>query len=297
MPRTNVFISYSHEDDAWRRRLSQHVAILFREGLIDLWSDRQIGVGNDWEKEIEAALTTARVALLLISPAYLASEYIWKNEIPRIIAHSKDGMRIVPLIVRPCAWRLAKELSRLQARPEDERALSAGSEAQIDADLSALVYELANLIADSATNDRSTGAIAFVGKGSQVVGKWTGTYNQTRQIKLLISKGNHNEFYGVMEYPQEGTLTEIKGFIHPQWSPSDPNWIQLGGDGNGPYSFAITFRETGYNKQGRNSINFDGEYRAVLKGDEMIGAWFSGARLVGRFSLQRSARNRKSNRV
>src|SRR5690348_15767980 len=102
--RTQVFVSYSHDDRDWLNRLVQHVAVLERRGLIDVWSDGRIAAGADWEAAIEAALSSAKVAVLLVSPAFLASEFIWKREMPRVFAHLKDGMDALPLIARPCAW-------------------------------------------------------------------------------------------------------------------------------------------------------------------------------------------------
>jgi hypothetical protein len=39
----------------------------YSKGLLEVWEDRRIGAGKDWEPEIEAALKQARVAILLIS--------------------------------------------------------------------------------------------------------------------------------------------------------------------------------------------------------------------------------------
>jgi hypothetical protein len=51
-------------------------------------------------------------------------------------------------------------------------------------------------------------------------------------------------------------------------------------------SVAVSFRETGYERNGSSSISFDGEYRAITKGKTMTGAWFSGKRLVGWLVLE-----------
>jgi hypothetical protein len=124
------------------------MAILERWEIVHLWSDDRIGVGADWEREINAALDESGVAVLLLSPSVLASAYIWgkDKEIDRIQDHSERGMAVLPLVVRPCAWRLEKWLSSLQVRPTDGRALSIGDDAQIDLDRSAFVYELAALV-------------------------------------------------------------------------------------------------------------------------------------------------------
>jgi hypothetical protein len=139
MARTKLFISYSHRDRNWLERLKIHLALLQRQDLVHIWSDTRIGVGDRWREEVESALTESRAAVLLISPDFLASDFIWAEEMPRLLAHQKNGMMILPLIARPCAWRIAPELAELQARPEGGRALALGADAEIDLDLAEFV--------------------------------------------------------------------------------------------------------------------------------------------------------------
>jgi TIR domain-containing protein len=96
--------------------------VLARRGLVDVWSDARIRAGADWQKAIDTALSSAKVAVLRVSPAFLASEFIWEREMPRIVAHLAQGMEALPLIVRPCAWTLEDDLVQLQAWPTDGRA-------------------------------------------------------------------------------------------------------------------------------------------------------------------------------
>jgi hypothetical protein len=89
----------------------------------------------------------ASVAVLLISADFLTSKFILGEEVPRLLARrDAEGVRVIPLIVRPCAWQVVPWLRRLQARPRDGRPLSAGSESQVDADLAALAVELYELL-------------------------------------------------------------------------------------------------------------------------------------------------------
>lgn len=291
VPRTKVFVSYSHDDKEWLKRFSQHIAVLERRGLVDVWSDTRIAVGDDWEREIENALTAAKVAVLLVSPAFLASDYIWKHEMPRVVAHSAQGMDVLPLIVRPCAWRLEEALVRLQARPSEGRPLSLGGDSQIDSDLSALVYELAARVGRSpaAIDVSDAEATPNTGTSKEInpVGEWVGNYNRTRPVRLLIREVKGEELRGQMEYPSEGTITTVEGIIHDRWSPDDPIWAQVSGAGHDKHYLAVSFREIGYENKGGSSISFDGEYRALMKSDEMTGAWFSDTRLVGSFTLRR----------
>ena len=288
--RTKVFVSYSHYDREWLGRFSQHIAVLERRDLVDVWSDARIAAGADWEQSIETALSSAKVAVLLVSPAFLASEFIWKREMPRVVAHAAQGMDALPLIVRPCAWRLEEELARLQARPTDGRPLSLGSESQIDQDLSSFTYELAARVGKSPAapvfsaqnppvSDRS-GARSL----THVDGEWIGLYNRTRQIRLLIETAGE-AIRGTIEYPAEGTVTLVQGAIYPVWSKDDPTWAQVTGEVEAGDSVAVSFRETGYERKGSSSISFDGEYRAVAIRKKMRVHGFLEIVSLGRWNL------------
>jgi TIR domain len=68
--------------------------------------DGQITPGQEWLTQIEAALNSARVAVLLVSPNFLASQFILNVELPTILNHAKTG-GVVPFwcLVRDCMWQ------------------------------------------------------------------------------------------------------------------------------------------------------------------------------------------------
>jgi hypothetical protein len=147
MTRPTVFISYSHKDEEWKDRLVTHLGVLQSQGLLDLWDDRRISAGEDWEQEIQEAMATASVAVLLVSANFLTSQFILGEEVPRLLERrDKEGLHIFPVIVKPCVWQTVGWLSRMQARPKDGRPLSAGDEHQIDADLAAIATEVHELL-------------------------------------------------------------------------------------------------------------------------------------------------------
>jgi hypothetical protein len=116
--RTKVFISYSHEDEDWLKRLRVHLKPLERERDhdIDIWDDRKIGPGSDWREEIEQAVSHAKVAVLLVSASFLASDFIATDELPSLLdAAEKEGAKILPVIISPSRFLRTTNLSRFQA--------------------------------------------------------------------------------------------------------------------------------------------------------------------------------------
>jgi len=300
MARTKIFVSYSSDDKTWKDLFLRQAAVLKRQGLVEIWTDDQIQWGAQWEQEIEAALGTAKIAVLLISSSFMNSDFIWEREMPRIVAHSAQGMRVLPLIVARCAWRLAPELAGLQARPKGGRVLSEGSITRINADLSDLAYELAQIIgkspvgaAQDVESDIESNQAARI-SSPDLEGEWQGHYNRNRPIRLTIIQKSEDIFAGRMEYTNEGTITMIEGKIHRHWSVDDPVWAQIDAEEGDDSKLAIIFRETGYAREGSTSINFAGKYFSIITGNVMSGAWFDKTRLVGTFALRRTSAESKA---
>jgi len=125
MPRTKVFISYSHADKDWLDRLKRHLKPLVREGNPDCWDDTHIRPGDDWKQEIQNALDTAQVAVLLISADFFASDFIDENELPPLLAAAQaKGARILPVILSACRFARNPELTRFQAVNSPDRPLN-----------------------------------------------------------------------------------------------------------------------------------------------------------------------------
>ena len=138
-----IFISYSHLDEQWKDLLQSHLSVIEKQSKLRIWDDRQIATGDDWLHEIEKALTTSESALLLISRHFLTSDFILSKEIPRLLQRrEKEGLRIIPLIISPCAWQTVDWLAAIQGYPADNVALSSRDEPEIDRLLAALGQQL-----------------------------------------------------------------------------------------------------------------------------------------------------------
>lgn len=115
----NLFYSYSHRDEHYRRRLETHLSPLRRDGLIKEWHDRRIEAGTDWRVDIDRELNRADLILLLISPDFMASEFAYSHELSTAMERHLSGTaRVVPIIVKPVDWHSA-QFGDLQALPQD----------------------------------------------------------------------------------------------------------------------------------------------------------------------------------
>jgi internalin A len=101
--RDQVFISYSHKDAEWMKKFSDPLNVMKQTDRLDIWSDERITSGQHWQEEIDAHIAKARVALLLVTPAFFASEFIQNEELPKILKrHQEKGLFLywVPISVR-----------------------------------------------------------------------------------------------------------------------------------------------------------------------------------------------------
>jgi hypothetical protein len=113
--RDKVFVSYSHVDQKWLSRIQKHLKPFEQQGILELWDDTRIRPGADWRKEVSNAIDSAKVALMLVSADFLASDFVTNNELPPLLAASeKEGTIILPIIVKSCLFE-GSVLDRFQS--------------------------------------------------------------------------------------------------------------------------------------------------------------------------------------
>jgi HEAT repeat protein len=123
--RTKVFISYSRKDAKWLDRLQVHLKPLERVGEITRWDDTLIKPGEKWRGAIERALGEAKVAVLLISADFIASDFINKDELlPLLAAAESEGVLILPIVLSPCRFEETKSISQFQSVNKPSQPLS-----------------------------------------------------------------------------------------------------------------------------------------------------------------------------
>ncbi|MGO9596884.1 MAG: TIR domain-containing protein [Isosphaeraceae bacterium] len=103
--RDQVFISYSRKDNQFLQELQTHLKPYMWTGAITAWTDQQIAPGSKWFDEIKAALAKTSAAVLLVSPDFLASDFIHEHELDLFLREAKaGGVKILWVLIRDCSY-------------------------------------------------------------------------------------------------------------------------------------------------------------------------------------------------
>jgi hypothetical protein len=133
-PAPVIFISYAHKDVAgrdkdWLTRLKVYLKQFCLEGDLAVWDDRCIPAGSNWRNEIQAAIERCSVAVFLVGPYSLASEFIHREEMPKILASAHK--KILPLVTGYCNYA-ESALGAVQPFNPPDRPLESLSKKQQD---------------------------------------------------------------------------------------------------------------------------------------------------------------------
>jgi len=141
--RWRIFVSYAHEDERWARRIEKSLSMLIRTTRAELWIDRMLNTGEYWEERIYSEIEKANVAILIISNDFLNSDFILKNELPRIFAEEeRKYLRIFPIMAGFCPFELHDDLARFQFFNDPEQPLTTLKDWEVDKELTRLARDL-----------------------------------------------------------------------------------------------------------------------------------------------------------
>lgn len=184
-----IFISYAHKDEELKLQFETHLSGLKRQGLIDVWTDRQVLIGERWNDKIKNKLLTSDLIIFLISSDFLASEYINEVEIKETIArHNNDEVLLAPIFLRPCDFE-SSLLAKFQGVPRNAKFITTWEDR--DSGFLEVIKELKKLINEFTPKDKPT-VVSSVSVKSVIpdcdtppdIGKWVG---RTDELQLLDS--------------------------------------------------------------------------------------------------------------
>jgi tetratricopeptide (TPR) repeat protein len=154
--RDKVFISYSHKDEEWMQKLKTMLHPLISKGKIIPWDDSNIKTGQKWHEEIISALETTKIAVMLVSDNFLASEYITNIELPILLEAAEKGECTICLI--PISHCLFKEygLDKYQAAHDINRPLDGLPPSKVKKALAEVAEEIDRIYNETAIKPPAT---------------------------------------------------------------------------------------------------------------------------------------------
>jgi hypothetical protein len=150
-----IFICYSQLDEPeqpgpgevkWRTYVQSHLQPAVKNGIFDLWVDRDIEAGTDWRAEIDRKLNNCDICMLLVSRHALSTNFILDVEVKRILERREsDKLPIFPIVLTPFATATVPWLMAMNLRPHKGKPLSTFALAERDIEMAAIVNEIAEL--------------------------------------------------------------------------------------------------------------------------------------------------------
>src|ERR1700677_2025383 len=133
-----IFISYAHKDEPerpehgfqWLAFVRSALLPAIKDGIFELWVDREMMGGDDWEPKIQEKLRACDIFILLVSNNSMASDYIVDKEIPIIRERQdrNDGVHFYPLLLTPTSEVGLKTVKDKNLRPPGAKPFSSFSD-------------------------------------------------------------------------------------------------------------------------------------------------------------------------
>jgi TIR domain/SIR2-like domain len=116
VPRTKIFISYCHHDTNYMQRLKVFLRDYTIRHQIDVWDDTKIPTGSPWYDEMMQAIRQTKIAIVLLSADYFASDFINQYELPLLLEGAEAGkITLILVIISYCDFRNRPQLAQYQA--------------------------------------------------------------------------------------------------------------------------------------------------------------------------------------
>ena len=193
-----VFISYSNRDKKYKDELLRHLRILEKQGVASFWDTSLIPAGGNWSQEIQKAIDEAHVAVLLISPDFLASDYVVESELPALLRKAEArNMVVLPVLVSHCAWTSVPALAQFQFLNDVRRPLS--SSKNRDEDFAQIAAKISELLQAMRSRETTPDAQEPRDKPKQ---KATGPVGADKHVFLSHSKTD-GDFAELMKFRLE----------------------------------------------------------------------------------------------
>jgi adenylate kinase family enzyme len=101
-----LFISYTSRDQAFKDEFDTATTMLRRNQAIETWDMGEIVPDQQWNAEIQTKLDSADIVVMLLSPRFFQSTYIWDHEFKNTLVRWQAGkVKIAGIVLSKCEWR------------------------------------------------------------------------------------------------------------------------------------------------------------------------------------------------
>jgi len=153
--RNSAFISYSREDRKYLQELQDHLAYYIRTWHLKVWDNTHIQPGTDWRKETNSALQSTKVAVLLLSANFFASNAIADNELSTLLTTAQqDEVMILCVILGFCSFK-DSDLAHFQAINDPATPLDTMTRAQRNKIWHEVAERIQKILSDEETESTS----------------------------------------------------------------------------------------------------------------------------------------------
>jgi hypothetical protein len=205
-----IFFCYAHEDKKLLEKLRKQLKPLERERLIEMWHDGDISAGTERKPVIGERLLTAQIILLLVSPDFIDSDYIYQNEmIQAVERHERREACVIPVILRPIYWQRAP-FGKLEALPKEGKpVVGPGWHNQEEALFN--IQEGIRIIIEELTKNGSSAQTGPASKPTEVQGQ-SSLGDQSEVFAYAEARITHN----FDEESRAQLLADIQRMIHAE---------------------------------------------------------------------------------
>lgn len=124
--RPKIFLSHMVEDEGVANELEKRLQFCG----YDFWNSPPDGPQRDWGPKLERTIANSEIAILLVTPNYVSSEWICASELPKLLEREKTKcLRVLPIVLKSCSL-IDTQLEDHQVFPRNGKALAELSKAE-----------------------------------------------------------------------------------------------------------------------------------------------------------------------
>lgn len=149
----SIFIAHTHYDCRLLQYIEQILLTIKYQGNNIGWHPGEIALDTSWKMNRHNYLESVDLILLLVTRAFLATEYCYSDQLKLAIwRHTEEKAYIIPILMEACSWDRTPLVGLYTITPKDKKGIKAVNEWPksklalniIENDIRKAVWELRN---------------------------------------------------------------------------------------------------------------------------------------------------------